>query len=47
LQEGTPLNKAEKINAFRGAFKDAFRQIRDEHPIFTFLGNENDSVFDN
>ncbi len=34
LQEGTPLNKAEKLNAYRGAFKDAFRNIREEHSIF-------------
>lgn len=40
LQEGTPLNKAEKINAHRGKFKDAFRSIRDTHPIFTYLGKE-------
>ena len=40
LQEGTPLNKAEKINAYRGAFKDAFREIREKHPIFGYLGNE-------
>ena len=24
LQEGTPLNKAEKINAYRGKFKETF-----------------------
>ncbi len=40
LQEGTPLNKAEKINAFRGAFKDAFRDIRDNHKFFDYLGTE-------
>lgn len=40
LQEGTPLNKAEKLNAFRGSFKDTFRKIRDEHPLFNYLGNE-------
>lgn len=40
LQEGTPLNKAEKINAHRGKFKDAFRNIRDTHRIFTYLGTE-------
>jgi hypothetical protein len=40
LQEGTPLNKAEKINAYRGAFKDAFRQVRDEHQLFKFIGND-------
>jgi hypothetical protein len=40
LQEGTPLNKAEKINAYRGAFKDEFTTIAGEHKIFTFLGKE-------
>jgi hypothetical protein len=40
LQEGTPLNKAEKINAYRGKFKDTFRQIREEHPFFKCLGKE-------
>jgi len=40
LQEGTPLNKAEKINAYRGAFKDLFREIREKHPLFSYLGNE-------
>lgn len=40
LQEGTPLNKAEKINAYRGEFKDAFRKIREEHQLFKFLGND-------
>jgi 5-methylcytosine-specific restriction endonuclease McrA len=38
LQEGTPLNKAEKINAYRGKFKDTFRQITDENNIFKLLG---------
>ncbi len=28
LQEGTPLNKAEKINAYRGQFKDTFRKCK-------------------
>ncbi len=37
LQEGTPLNKAEKINAYRGRFKDNFRQVRETHKIFGFL----------
>jgi uncharacterized protein with ParB-like and HNH nuclease domain len=37
LQEGTPLNKAEKINAYRGLFKDTFREIRESHTLFTFL----------
>jgi len=40
LQEGTPLNKAEKINAHRGKFKDEFRKIREINPIFNYLGNE-------
>lgn len=40
LQEGSPLNKAEKINAHRGAFKDAFKEIRDSHNIFDYLGND-------
>ncbi|MDP2730261.1 MAG: DUF262 domain-containing protein [Dehalococcoidales bacterium] len=40
LQEGTPLNKAEKLNAYRGKFKDTFRETRENHPIFTFLGKE-------
>lgn len=40
LQEGTPLNKAEKLNAHRGKFKDTFRQIRESHPIFNYLGKE-------
>jgi hypothetical protein len=40
LQEGTPLNKAEKINAHRGQFKDAFREIREQHPLFGLLGGD-------
>lgn len=40
LQEGTPLNKAEKINAYRGRFKDEFRKARDTLPIFGLLGPE-------
>ena len=40
LQEGTPLNKAEKINAYRGEFKNAFRKVREEHPVFKYLGRE-------
>ncbi len=40
LQEGTPLNKAEKINAYRGAFKDTFQRIRETHPFFTLLGKD-------
>ena len=37
LQEGTPLNKAEKINAYRGKFKDTFRKLRQEHNFFQLL----------
>jgi len=40
LQEGTPLNKAEKINAHRGLFKNTFRQARDQNPFFSYLGKE-------
>lgn len=40
LQEGTPLNKAEKINAYRGKFKDSFRKFKEEHQFFTLLGKE-------
>jgi hypothetical protein len=40
LQEGTPLNKAEKINAYRGVFKDTFRAAREKNPLFTYLGKE-------
>jgi hypothetical protein len=40
LQEGTPLNKAEKINAYRGQFKDTFRNARETHPFFGYLGKE-------
>lgn len=40
LQEGTPLNKAEKISAHRGAFKDTFRNARETHPFFAYLGTE-------
>ena len=40
LQEGTPLNKAEKLNAQRGKFKATFRKIRETHPIFEYLGKE-------
>ena len=37
LQEGSPLNKAEKINAHRGKFKDVFRELRNNHSFFKFL----------
>ncbi len=40
LQEGTPLNKAEKLSAHRGVFKDTFREIRNTHPLFRYLGAE-------
>ncbi|TMI67874.1 MAG: DUF262 domain-containing protein [Bacteroidetes bacterium] len=40
LQEGTPLNKAEKINAYRGKFKDTFKETRETHRFFTYLGTE-------
>jgi len=40
LQEGTPLNKAEKINAYRGKFKDIFRCARENQLIFKYLGKE-------
>ncbi len=40
LQEGTPLKKAEKINAYRGVFKDTFRRARETHPFFALLGKE-------
>ncbi len=40
LQEGTPLNKAEKINAHRGKFKETFVYIHNNHLIFGLLGRE-------
>jgi len=40
LQDGTPLNKAEKLNAYRGVFKDTFRETRETHDLFGFLGTE-------
>ena len=40
LQEGTPLNKAEKISAYSGAFKDAFREARDKHVLFSVIGGD-------
>lgn len=40
LQEGTPLNKAELLNAQRGKFKDAFRNIREKSEIFNHIGKE-------
>ena len=40
LQEGTPLNKAEKISAYRGAFKDAFKEARESNLLFTLVGGD-------
>lgn len=40
LQEGTPLNKAEKLNAHRGAFKDTVLEVREKHPLFKYLGKD-------
>jgi hypothetical protein len=40
LQEGTPLNKAEKISAYRGEFKNLFRRVRETHPVFQYMGND-------
>ena len=40
LQEGTALNKAEKINAMRGAFKNLFRETRNNNKIFTLMGGD-------
>jgi hypothetical protein len=40
LQEGTPLNKAEKINAYRGRFKNTFREARMSRELFSALGKE-------
>lgn len=40
LQEGTPLNKAEKLNAYRGKYKDAFRNIKESHPLFKMMGED-------
>lgn len=40
LQEGTPLNKAEKINACRGKFKDTFIELRQKEQFFDVLGKE-------
>lgn len=40
LQEGTPLNKAEKISAYRGKFKDTFREVRETHKLFVLLGKD-------
>jgi 5-methylcytosine-specific restriction endonuclease McrA len=40
LQEGSPLNKAEKINACRGKFKDTFRELRENHQFFNSLSKD-------
>lgn len=40
LQEGTPLNKAEKINAYRGVFRETFVETRQTLPLFELLGRE-------
>lgn len=40
LQEGTPLNKAEKISAYRGAFKDAFKDARESNQLFSLVGGD-------
>lgn len=40
LQEGTPLNKAEKLNAYRGEFKNLFTETAETHPLFKYLGND-------
>ena len=40
LQEGSPLNKAEKLNAYRGKFKETFVKIKETHPIFKMFGEE-------
>lgn len=40
LQEGSPLNKAEKLNAYRGKFKDTFKEIAETHNIFKLMGND-------
>jgi 5-methylcytosine-specific restriction endonuclease McrA len=40
LQEGTPLNKAEKISAHRGTFKDAFKEARDTSELFKLMSGD-------
>ncbi|RJP72731.1 MAG: DUF262 domain-containing protein [Candidatus Abyssobacteria bacterium SURF_17] len=40
LQEGTPLNKAEKISAHRGAFKDAFKEAGDASELFKRMSGD-------
>ncbi|MDA3813783.1 MAG: HNH endonuclease [Candidatus Cloacimonetes bacterium] len=34
------MNKAEKINAYRGEFKNTFREIRETHKLFNYFGKE-------
>jgi len=40
LQEGTPLNTAEKINAYRGEFKNTFRDKSIDHSLFKKMGKD-------
>ncbi len=40
LQEGSPLNKAEKINAYRGSFKNLFVEVKESHPLFELMSKE-------
>jgi len=40
LQEGSRLNKAEKLNAHRGQFKDTFVKIRETHPLFNEMNGD-------
>jgi hypothetical protein len=40
LQEGTPLNKAEKINAYRGEFKNLFRKTRETNNLFKLMSGD-------
>lgn len=40
LQEGSPLNRAEKISAHRGTFKDVFKDAREMHPLFALMGSD-------
>lgn len=40
LQDGAPLNKAEKISAYRGAFKDVFKEARESHALFSLMKDD-------
>ncbi|MBI2618093.1 DUF262 domain-containing protein [Candidatus Kaiserbacteria bacterium] len=40
LQEGSPLNRAEKISAYRGSFKDTFKEARESHDLFKLMGKD-------